>query len=254
MELQGSRRRSEWSRVLLFYCSLTILFLFFISQASAFGVKPANVTDEELEKIKQNDIDDERKISFWNLPLWIKAHHIYLITLSALAALGLWKYFPIILGRIKSVLKSKKRQQILEYLQWSFGASIRELEENLNINRSTLRYHLVLLEKWGKVFSVRYGNERLFFSQIISDGEIELTAVLRSETKRKILELLLQNKPLSKEEIAELAGLNPKNVHYHLNHLKSSGMVEKNGEGFCIVPEQREKILGLLKKQKMFIS
>ncbi|MFO7967959.1 MAG: winged helix-turn-helix transcriptional regulator [Archaeoglobaceae archaeon] len=248
MGLQGSRRRSEWSRVLLFYCSLTILFLFFISQASAFGVKPANVTDEELEKIKQNDIDDERKISFWDLPLWIKAHHIYLITLSALAALGLWKYLPILLGRIKSVLKSTKRQRILDYLEWNFGVSIRELEENLNINRSTLRYHLALLERWGKVISVSCGNERLFFSKNqLTDGELGLVTFLRSENKRRILELLSQNGSLSKEEIAELTGINPKNLYYHLNHLKSSGMLEKNGEEFRIDPEQRGRFLSLLR-------
>ncbi|MFP3908852.1 MAG: winged helix-turn-helix transcriptional regulator [Halobacteriota archaeon] len=215
-----------------------------MSHSSAFDAEPANLSDQELEKRIENDINDEKKISFWDLPLWIKLKYIAGILI---AALGLWKYLPIILGRIKSVLKSKNRQQISEYLQWSFGASIKELEENLNINRSTLRYHLALLEKWGKVISVRYGNERLFFSKKLLDGELGLVTLLRSENKRRILELLLQNGPLSKEEIAELTNLNPKNVHYHLNNLKSSGMVEKSSEKFSIDPEQREKFMSLLK-------
>lgn len=179
------------------------------------------------------------------MPLWIKLKYVAGIVV---AALGLWKYLPIILGRIKSVLKSKKRQQILEYLHWKPGASIKELEENLNINRSTVRYHLALLERWGKVISVSCGNERLFFSKNqLTDGELGLVTFLRSENKRRILELFCQNESLSKKEIAELTGINPKNLYYHLNHLKMSGMVEKNGEEFRIDPEQRGKFLSLLR-------
>lgn len=250
MVLRGLWRRSIWSRRLLFFCLLTLFLSFFIScdsfvsHSSAFDVEPANLSDQELEKRIDNDIDDERKVSFWELPLWIKLKYVAGIVV---AVLGIWKFLPFILGRIKSVLKSTKRQRILDYLEWNFGVSIRELEENLNINRSTLRYHLVLLEKWGKVVSVRYGTERLFFSKKLPDGELELVTFLRSETKRKILELLSQNGALSKEEIAEMTGLNLKNVHYHFKYLKMSGMVEKRGGKFRIVPEQREKFLSLLK-------
>ncbi|RLI79975.1 hypothetical protein DRP05_01985 [Archaeoglobales archaeon] len=60
---------------------VVLIVLINSSQVSAFEAVPANVSDEELMKQVKNDPPDEVKISFWDLPLWIKIHH--LITIAA---------------------------------------------------------------------------------------------------------------------------------------------------------------------------
>ncbi|MFO7967924.1 MAG: helix-turn-helix domain-containing protein [Archaeoglobaceae archaeon] len=198
---------------------------------SAFEVEPANVTDEELEEIIKNDVDDEKKITFWELPLWIKIDHIIFLTVSTLSAVGIGKFLPFVLTRIKSILHSEKRQQIIDYVQYSPGASIKELEDALDVNRSTLRYHLRILEMRGLVFSRTVGKERLLFQEPLPDSEVNRIAALKSETRKKILELLTDNGELSTKDIAQELGLSPKTVHHHLHILQKCDAIKLTREG-----------------------
>jgi predicted transcriptional regulator len=57
--------------------AVVIVLIVLIPQVLAFESKPANISDEELQKLIENDAPDEIPISFWELPLWIKLHEIY---------------------------------------------------------------------------------------------------------------------------------------------------------------------------------
>lgn len=183
----------------------------------------------------KNDVDDEKKISFWELPLWIKIDHIIFITVSTLSAVGIGKFWPLILARIKSILHSEKRQQIIDYLQYSPGSSIRELEDALEVNRSTLRYHLYILENRGLAFSRTVGKERLLFPEPLPESEVKRVAALKSETRKRILELLTDNGELSTSDIAQQLGLSPKTVHHHLRILQKCDAIKLTREGQNIV-------------------
>jgi len=49
-----------------------LLLLFTLQGCYAFKWKPANLTDKQLEELIKNDKPDEIKVTFWDLPLWIK--------------------------------------------------------------------------------------------------------------------------------------------------------------------------------------
>jgi len=218
-----------------------ILFLF-INLTFAATITPANVSDEELEKILKNDVADEVKISFWELPLWIKIHHI--VTLS-LAVFGMWKFLPLLLTRVKSILKNRRRRKIMEIVAEKPGISIKDLEELTGINRSTLRYHLDVLEGEELLVSMKTGTERLLFPKdYFSEQELMMLTALRSEPKRKILELIAQNESMTPKQMADAMGLNLKTVHYHLNSLKNLGVVEVRDD----VVHLNDEIAGLFRK------
>jgi len=206
------------SRILLLLFFLITLTVTHLSLAAK--VKPANISDEELKKIIESDPADEVKISFWDLPLWIKIHYILTVILGAL---GIWKFLPIVITRVKSALENAKRRRILKIIMQNPGISLKELEELTKMNRSTLRFHLNLLENEGWIYSVQIGKHRLFF--LTYDDNINLSTLIKSERKKQIIELLNQNRELTIKEIANKLGINYKTVHKHISQLRNIGLV-----------------------------
>lgn len=206
------------SRILLLLFFLITLTVTHLSLAAK--VKPANISDEELKKIIESDPADEVKISFWDLPLWIKIHYILTVILGAL---GIWKFLPIVITRVKSALENAKRRRILKIIMQNPGISLKELEKLTKMNRSTLRFHLNLLENEGWIYSVQIGKHRLFF--LTYDDNINLSTLIKSERKKQIIELLNQNRELTIKEIANKLGINYKTVHKHISQLRNIGLV-----------------------------
>ena len=210
----------KWS-----YALSSLLFLIFllnlIMSTLAFEVKPANISDEELMERVKNDPTTEVKVSFWQLPLWIKIHHIVTVIAGILAA---WKFIPFVVTKIKSVLASRKRRKILKIIMENPGISLKELQEITGEDRSTLRYHIDALEKEGWIVSIKAGNNRLLFLV----GQNKDTA-LKSRRKREIVELLERNGSMTAKEIASALNMDLKTVHHHLKELKRVGVIGVDG-------------------------
>ncbi len=205
-------------RLLVQFC-LIILIITHLSIATK--IKPANISDEELKKIIKSDPADEIKISFWDLPLWIKIHEIIAIILGVL---GIWKILPIVIAKIKSALENEKRRKILKIIIKNPGISLKELEELTGMNRSTLRFHLKSLEDEGWIHSVQTGKHRSFF---LTDGDdVDPLTLVKSERKKQIIELLNQNGELTIKDIADKLGISYKTAHRHISQLKSMGIVK----------------------------
>jgi len=205
-------------RLLVQFC---LIFLIITHLSIAATIKPANISDEELKKIIESDPADEIKITFWDLPLWIKIYEIVALILSIL---GIWKFLPIVITKIKSALENAKRRKILKIVMRNPGISLKELEELTKMNRSTLRFHLDLLEDEGWVYSVKTGRHRLFF--LANNDVINPLTLVKSERKKQIIELLNQNGELTVKEIADKLGISYKTAHRHISQLKSMGIVK----------------------------
>ena len=206
---------------------LILLFLTFLLNlpiSEAAKIKPANISDEELMERVKNDPPDEVKVSFWQLPLWIKIHHIVTVILGLLTA---WKLLPIVVTKIKSALESVKRRRILRVIMENQGVSLTELEKITGENRSTLRYHLSKLEGEGWIRTIKVGN-----SKLVLLNTSELNPEIVGGRKKDIVELLEKHGRLTAKQIAERLDLNVKTVYYHLRELKERGIVKKEGNEF----------------------
>ncbi len=220
--------RTETSILLLFTLLLIFQSLFPISGAAT--IKPANISDEELMERVKNDPADEVKVSFWELPLWIKVHHI--LTLAA-GAFAIWKLLPFFAGKIKVTLENRNRHKILKFLSQNPGASLRDLERSLKMNRSTLRHHIDVLERKGEIITIKAGKERLAYPLeyfIFNGRDLDRKIVLRSDERKKILDVLSRNGGMRLGELANALEMNYKTLHYHVAVLQKAGLVEFDGQ------------------------
>jgi len=196
-----------------------LLLLFTLQGCYAFKWKPANLTDKQLEELIKNDKPDEVRVSFWDLPLWIKIHYVLTVILGIL---GVWKFLPIVVTKIKSALDNSRRRKILRCIFENPGISLRDLEKLTNMNRSTIRYHLDFLEKEGLSYSIRIGKHRLFFP---CNSNVELDRIVKSKRKRQIIELLNGNGNLTIRDIAENLGVSYHTAYRHIVDLERVGIV-----------------------------
>ena len=199
-----------------------LLLLSTLQGCYAFKWKPANLTDKQLEELIKNDKPDEIKVTFWDLPLWIKIHYILTVIFGIL---GVWKFLPIVITKIKSALDNSKRRKILRCIFENPGISLRELEEVTNMNRSTLRFHLDFLEEEGLIYSIKIGKHRLIFP---SNFKIKYDRILKSERKRQIIELLNQNGGLTIKDIAKNLGISYHTAYRHVMDLEQMGIITIN--------------------------
>ena len=166
---------------------------------------------------------------FWDLPLWIKVHHI--LTLAA-SALAVWKLLPFLAEKIRVRLENRNRKRILEFLAENPGGSLRDLERALGMNRSTLRHHIEVLESEGAVITIKAGKERLAFPLeyfIFNGRNLGREIVLRSDARKRILDVLSRNGGMRIGELANALEMNYKTLHYHVAVLQKVGLVEFDG-------------------------
>jgi len=196
-----------------------------LSITAGLEVKPANVSDEELQRIIANDAPDEKKVSFWDLPLWIKIHHIASLLVGFVV---LVKFLPFVIARIKSALDNRKRLKIFEFIEKNPGSSVAHLQNALGINRNTLKYHLKILEKEGLICSVKVGNKRLLFTG--KPPDFASLVLKNSERKSKIVDILSKNDGIKLKEVSERMGISFKLLYHHVKELERLGVVSvQNG-------------------------
>jgi len=202
--------------------AVVIVLIVLIPQVLAFESKPANISDEELQKLIENDAPDEIPVSFWELPLWIKLHEIYTRLYWILVSIVI--VLPFVILKLKNALDNRKRKMLLEIIKNNPGITVTQLQKMTNINRNTLRYHVDFLEKKNMIYSIRIGNRRLLFPI----GE-DLNCLHLSDRKKQIIEILLKSNGISIRRLSEMLNISQKTVYYHIKHLKELGIVSVKG-------------------------
>jgi predicted transcriptional regulator len=133
-------------------------------------------------------------------------------------------------------LEHKTRKLIHNYILNHPGASVGEIKKVFELNLSTLKYHLIYLEKADKVDSERIGRRRCYYCKhkrkSLDDPFLERQKDTLSKIQLRIINII-QNKPgISKDDLLYLTKLNRKNLNYNiqrLGDLKLIWQVQDNG-------------------------
>jgi len=128
----------------------------------------------------------------------------------------------------------ERRNEILEYIRNRPGVTFRELARELGLGIGDLQYHLRRLEKEGKVFSRKVGRRRYIFPAGFEEESQRLLMAISTETRRKIL-LLLMEGPLTQGEIARKLKLSQPTVSYHMRELEKLDVVKADRKGKSVV-------------------
>lgn len=122
-------------------------------------------------------------------------------------------------------LDNDVRRRVYEAIERSPGTYPVALAETTGIPRSTIRYHVRVLEKEGLIFGEKIHGKQRYFPR--GSDEVELSAVLEDDVRESVLEAIGRSEPVSGSDLATVLDRAPSTVSYHLNRLADAGAVER---------------------------
>ncbi|ASJ06041.1 winged helix-turn-helix transcriptional regulator [Thermococcus pacificus] len=128
----------------------------------------------------------------------------------------------------------ERRSEIFDAIRAKPGITFRELARELGVGIGDLQYHLWKLEKEGRIFSRRAGRRRYIFPRGLEEDAQRLLIAISTDTRRRIL-LLLMEGPMGQKELAETLGLSQPTVSYHMSELVRLGIVKAERSGKNVV-------------------
>ena len=129
-------------------------------------------------------------------------------------------------------LNQSTRIEIYDFIQANPGVHFRGICKLLNLPIGVAQYHLGLLMKAGMVSSFRDGRyTRYFQSGKFEEREMKIVSLLRHETARKVLSIVLKKPSLSHIDLASKLGVSSQALTWHINRLRKTGLISFVTEG-----------------------
>lgn len=134
------------------------------------------------------------------------------------------------LGR-DDLLDNEIRASILEAVEDDPGGTVTEYAEDVDVDRTTARYHLRMLERFDYVLSDRIlGRTRYFENHGRWDAFArQAIAHLRNRSTRRLVEAILEDPGRRCRELADPTGLSESAVYRKIGRLHEIGLVEVEG-------------------------
>ena len=126
----------------------------------------------------------------------------------------------------------ENREDILAYITNNPGTHLRKISRELGICLSTLRYHLVKLEKSGTIVSQKQSNLKIYFvSGKLKPEERELTQLLQQKRFRDIILVLIDSPGSTFSQIAEKLSMSHSTASKYINILEDRKVLSHEREG-----------------------
>lgn len=125
-------------------------------------------------------------------------------------------------------LAHARRSELVAVVAENPGVPLTTLSDRLDVPRSTVRYHVRVLEEEDELETANVlGRRRLF----PAGEDTELVAALADEGTRRIVTALDRIQPATGSRIADETGKANSTVSYHLDRLADAGVVERDRDG-----------------------
>ena len=131
-----------------------------------------------------------------------------------------------------TVLDHYVRGQIHGYIVANPGDHYNSIKEALKLNNGTLAYHIRVLEREGIVKSRSDGIYKRFYPSDMKVPENDGTRL--TEIQKIILKRIKETPGISQKEMSRLVGVSPSTINYHIDILKSAGLVRSERRGMRI--------------------
>jgi len=218
-----------------------IVFLTLISPVPVIALpNDGIVISPGYDAVLPDPPDDVEKISFWEL----SPRAMLLFTVVALCPILI---FPVelflvikvfLLLGIRRLTKTRvldhgHRMEIYDEIRKKPGMSISQMVLQSDINRGTLKYHLSVLEKTGKITHISLHGNSLFFENSGKFTKMEKLIVqnLKSDSKVKILEFILKSPTTSRSDLATALEVSGPTISWHMRHLCNEGILFECKDG-----------------------
>lgn len=126
-------------------------------------------------------------------------------------------------------LEHDVRERVFDQVRSTPGAHIAAIVHETEIPRSTVRYHLRVLEDAGLVSGATIRGRHRYAP---AGDDLELAAALHDEPTRAVLEAVGRFEPVSLTGLADEIGRAPSTVSHHLHELETAGLLRReSGNG-----------------------
>ncbi|MFC7213539.1 winged helix-turn-helix transcriptional regulator [Saliphagus sp. GCM10025334] len=146
-------------------------------------------------------------------------------------------------SRSSDPLDHDVRQELYETVHQTAGMYLGDLRESHDLHRSTLRYHLEVLEQAELLASVTVFG-KLWYYPAGSDTN-QIRAALTHEPTGDILETIARLEPVSVTDLADEVDRSDSTVSHHLERLEAKGLVEQERGSTTVLsrlaPEARDE-------------
>jgi predicted transcriptional regulator len=175
------------------------------------------------------------------LPGWI----LPIIGLSAFMAVA------FLAGTGNLYLRSKRgenlvRADLLDLITVNPGINLTSIRRELQLSQGAVSYHIMKLEKMGKIFSDKGSKERRYYPSSMGYQAAmrqahmdEIESILSNQTSKSIVDLLSKG-PCSQNDLVNQLEISPSTVHWHMERMKKVGLISKESRGRSVFYELNE--------------
>ncbi|MGA1848547.1 MAG: winged helix-turn-helix transcriptional regulator [Thermoplasmatota archaeon] len=148
-------------------------------------------------------------------------------------------------------LRSKRgenlvRADLLDLITVNPGINLTSIRKELQLSQGAVSYHIMKLEKMGKIFSEKGSKERRYYPSSMGYQAAmrqahmdEIESILSNETSRSIVDLL-RDGPCSQNDLVSQLDISPSTVHWHMERMKRVGLISKESRGRSVFYELNE--------------
>ena len=122
---------------------------------------------------------------------------------------------------------SQVRRRIAEYVRSNPGVHFSAIVRDLDLATGQTQYHLRKLLRRGEVEAEERHGKTHYFDDGYDEWERAAIALLRRETDRAIVALVLDTGPIAPDAIAAELNVARSTVEWHLDRLTDEGLLEK---------------------------
>ena len=152
------------------------------------------------------------------------------------------------------------RETIYNLIVQKPGLHLSKIAEILQMSISLADYHLVSMQKEGKITAVK--DDKGYFKRYYVAGseikvqEKQIIETLRKKTPLKIVLLLLKRNNLQHKDIMEFLHMPSSSLSYHLTKLEEYGIIEvhPHGRERGYTLRNRDEIIRILKKYELHLE
>lgn len=149
----------------------------------------------------------------------------------------------------KNTLDSETRERIYGIIKNTAGICIRELQRETGFAIGQLTYHLSILLKSNLINEESDNRFRRFYVKDIPEDERKLLFLLRHNTIRKIIILLLEKEKIMNKEISKSLLLSPATISWYIHNLKEHKLVKEDKNDLYLL-NNREEITMMMRKYR----
>jgi len=140
--------------------------------------------------------------------------------------------------------------KILDFIIANPSSHLRKIKSNLNYSMGTVQYHLTMLEKEGKIKSIKTKYYKNYYE--VNESDENILAILSLDSPRSIITYLIEHESSTHQGISKGVGLTSSTISWHMKRLIQLQIVKSEYSGkytvYCL--RDRDYVLYNINKCK----